>query len=103
MTGESVAIACAAGIGPDGRELGTDASAIADAIDAVDSPAGTVVLMDLGSALLAADLARELIDPEVASRVTLTAAPFIEGAVAAAVRASTGASREAVARRPAVR
>jgi phosphocarrier protein FPr len=98
MTGEGVAIACAAGTGPDGSELGTDAAAIADALTAVDSPAGTVVLMDLGSALLSADLARELLDPEIAGRVTLTAAPFVEGAVAAAVRAGTGAARAEVAR-----
>jgi phosphocarrier protein FPr len=97
MTGETVAIACAAGTGPDQSELGTDAAAIANAITAVDSPAGTVVLMDLGSALLSADLARELLDPEIADRVTLTAAPFVEGAVAAAARAGAGASRADVA------
>ncbi|WP_245422301.1 dihydroxyacetone kinase phosphoryl donor subunit DhaM, partial [Rhodoplanes serenus] len=90
MTGNTVAIAIAAGSGPDGGELGTDATAIVDAVTAVDGPAGTVVLMDLGSALLSADLARELLDPEVAARVTLTAAPFVEGAVAAAALAGTG-------------
>lgn len=98
MTGDTVAIAIAAGSGPDGGELGTDATAIVDAVTAVDGPAGTVVLMDLGSALLSADLARDLLDPEVAARVTLTAAPFVEGAVAAAALAGTGAPREAVAR-----
>jgi len=91
MTGDTVAIAIAAGSGPDGGELGTDATAIVDAVTAVDGPAGTVVLMDLGSALLSADLARDLLDPEVAARVTLTAAPFVEGAVAAAALAGTGA------------
>ncbi|WP_367615083.1 phosphoenolpyruvate--protein phosphotransferase [Rhodoplanes serenus] len=98
MTGDTVAIAIAAGSGPDGGELGTDATAIVDAVTAVDGPAGTVVLMDLGSALLSADLALELLDPDVAARVTLTAAPFVEGAVAAAALAGTGAPREAVAR-----
>lgn len=97
MTGESVAIACAAGAGEEGAELGTDATAIAAAIERVAGPAGAVVLMDLGSAILSAETAVELVDPEIAQRARLVAAPFVEGAIAAAVRAAAGATLEEVA------
>jgi phosphocarrier protein FPr len=97
MAGDKLTIACAAGIGPDGSELGTDGTAIAAAIEQADNPAGTVVLMDLGSALISADVALDLIDPDIKTRVTLSAAPFVEGAVVAAARAAAGGSRAEVA------
>src|SRR5262249_4553797 len=63
MTGEAVTIACAAGAGEDGAELGTNPVAIAAAIERVSGAAGAVVLMDLGSAILSAETALELVDP----------------------------------------
>ncbi|XXX80473.1 phosphoenolpyruvate--protein phosphotransferase [Sorangium sp. So ce134] len=97
MTGESVAIACAAGAGDGGAELGTDATAIAAAIERVCGPAGAVVLMDLGSAILSAETALELVDPELGARTRLTSGPIVEGAVAAAVRAAAGGTLDQVA------
>ncbi|WP_437649589.1 phosphoenolpyruvate--protein phosphotransferase [Sorangium sp. So ce362] len=97
MTGESVSIACAAGAGDGGAELGTDATAIAAAIERVCGPAGAVVLMDLGSAILSAETALELVDPELGARTRLTGGPIVEGAVAAAVRAAAGGTLEQVA------
>jgi phosphocarrier protein FPr len=45
--------------------------------------------MDLGSAVLSAELALDLIDdPEVRERVVLSAAPLIEGLIVAAVAAA---------------
>lgn len=80
--------------GPDG-DLGTDAAAIAAAIDAADSGDGVLVLMDLGSALLSAEMALEFVDaPE---RVTLSPAPFVEGLVSAVVTAAGGATLAGVA------
>ena len=96
MVGEDVKIVCAAGAGADGAELGTDAARILDAITVADSPAGTVVLMDLGSAILSTEMALELADPALRERVSLSAAPFVEGAVTAAVSAAAGATREAI-------
>lgn len=87
-------IAVAAGLDDEG--LGTDATAIAAALEEVDSPDGTLVLLDLGSALLSAGMALDFVDPEVASRVRLSAAPLVEGLVAAVVTASTGAGLDAV-------
>jgi multiphosphoryl transfer protein len=96
LHGRPVPIAVAAGL--DEVTLGTDAVRIKEAIQEVDSPAGVVVLMDLGSAVLSAELALDLIDdPEVRERVVLSAAPLIEGLVVAAVAAAGGADRKEVA------
>lgn len=79
-------------------EFGTDAMAVAEAIVAADSAAGVLVFLDLGSAILSAEMALEFIDPEIAKHVHLSAAPLVEGLVAAVVTAATGASLETVAR-----
>ncbi len=71
--------------------FGTDATAVAEAINAADSPDGVLVLLDLGSAILSAEMALEFLDPEVAEHVRLSSAPLVEGLVAAVVTASTGA------------
>ena len=63
--------------------LGTDATAIADAVTAADSGDGVVVLMDLGSAVLSAETALELLDDDVRERVVLSPAPLVEGLVGA--------------------
>ena len=96
LHGRPVPIAVAAGL--DEVTLGTDAVRIKEAIQEVDSPAGVVVLMDLGSAVLSAELALDLIDdPKVRERVVLSAAPLIEGLIVAAVAAAGGAGRKEVA------
>ena len=46
--------------GLDGHVLGTDAARVKEAIDRVASPDGVLVIMDLGSAVLSAELALEL-------------------------------------------
>jgi phosphocarrier protein FPr len=94
--GQPLRIAVAAGL--DDVTFGTDAVRIKQAIEAVDAPAGVVVLMDLGSALLSAELALDLLDdPTMRDRVQLSAAPLVEGLVVAAVSAAGGASRLEVA------
>lgn len=94
MAGE-LPIAVAAGL-EDGA-LGTDAAAIAAAVEGLDAGGGVVVLMDLGSAVLSAELALELLSEELRSQVVLCPGPLVEGLVVAAVAASGGAAREAVA------
>lgn len=69
--------------------FGTDAAAIAAAIDRLDASEDVVVLMDLGSAVLSAEMALEFV--ERPDRVHLSPAPFVEGLVAAVVLAATGA------------
>ena len=88
-------IAVAAGL--DEMTLGTDAAAISEAITAVDSPDGVLVLVDLGSAILSAQMALEFVDPDVAAHTRISPAPLVEGLVAAIVTASLGAKLEDVA------
>jgi phosphotransferase system HPr (HPr) family protein len=68
------------------------------AIEEVWSEDGVLVLMDLGSAVLSAEMAVELLPEDRRGAVLLTSAPFVEGAVAAAVAAGLGDGLEAVAR-----
>jgi multiphosphoryl transfer protein len=96
LHGKPVRIEVAAGL--DEQTLGTDAVAIKAAIEQVAGPAGVVVLMDLGSAVLSAELALDLLDdPELRERIVLSAAPLVEGLVVAAVAAAGGADRFEVA------
>ncbi|MDN6088279.1 MAG: dihydroxyacetone kinase subunit DhaM, partial [Enterobacterales bacterium] len=50
------------------------------------------------SALLSAETALELLDPEMSSHVKACSAPLVEGTLAAVVAASAGASLEDVER-----
>ena len=95
--GAQVRVAAGAGTDADGAAvLGTDAVAVAAAIDelAVDCE-GVLVLMDLGSAVLSAELALDLRSSEVPVR--LAPAPFVEGLLSAVVSAAGGAGLDAVA------
>ncbi|MTD57510.1 dihydroxyacetone kinase phosphoryl donor subunit DhaM [Amycolatopsis pithecellobii] len=72
-------------------EIGTDYDRVVAAVQRADRGDGVVLLYDLGSAQMTAELAVEsLSDPEAA---VVADAPFVEGTVAAAVAAQGGASR----------
>ncbi len=62
-----------------GLELGTDAIEIQEAISTVYSDDGVLVLMDMGSAILSAETAKELLSPEQQEKVRLTSAPLSKG------------------------
>jgi phosphocarrier protein FPr len=99
VVGTDVPIAVAAGI--DETTTGTDAAAIATAIAGADRGSGVVVLMDLGSAVLSAEMALELLedvgaDPATRERTVLCPGPLVEGLVIAVATASTGADRHRV-------
>lgn len=87
-------IAVAAGL--DEVTIGTDAAKIEEAITDVDGPDGVLVFLDLGSAILSAELALEFLDPDVAEHVRLTSAPLVEGLVAAVVTAAAGGTVDEV-------
>jgi multiphosphoryl transfer protein len=93
-----IPLAVAAGIGADRSEFGTDATEIMDAIQSVYSPAGVVVLMDLGSAVLSAQMAVDLLPPEIAAGVHFCGAPIVEGSISAAVQIGMGSDVETVCR-----
>jgi PTS hybrid protein len=92
LAGEEVAI-IAAGGGPDG-DLGTDGDRVADALAAADSGDGCIVLVDIGSAILTVTA---VLGEEPGAKAVLADAPLVEGGVAAAVMASTGATLDEVA------
>jgi phosphoenolpyruvate-protein phosphotransferase/dihydroxyacetone kinase phosphotransfer subunit len=94
MGGEELALEAAGGMDEPGA-LGTDAERVRAAIERAMSDDGVLVLMDLGSALMSAEFAIEMLGD--GARVLLSEAPLVEGAVAAAVAASGGASLEDVA------
>jgi phosphoenolpyruvate---glycerone phosphotransferase subunit DhaM len=83
--------------GTDEGGIGTDATLIAEAIADADDGDGVLVFADLGSAVLSAQLAiDELVDEQRRARVRIAEAPLVEGAVIAAIQASTGSSLDEV-------
>jgi multiphosphoryl transfer protein len=93
VPGDRPQIAIAAGV-YDGT-MGTDATQIAEAVKEVASPDGVLVLVDLGSAVMSAELSLELIDlPGI--EVRISSAPFVEGLLAGLVRAAAGATLDEV-------
>ena len=92
MGGPEVKIEIAGG-GPDGT-LGTDDALVRDAIRRANQGDGVIVLGDLGSAILTI---RHVLERQSNGHARLVDAPLVEGAVAAAVVASTGSSLDDVA------
>jgi phosphoenolpyruvate-protein phosphotransferase/dihydroxyacetone kinase phosphotransfer subunit len=94
MVPEVVPIAAAGGVEDPQNPFGTDALRIRAAVESVFSDSGVLVLMDLGSALLSADTALELLGEQRSGLIRLCAAPLVEGSLAAAVMAAAGGSLE---------
>jgi multiphosphoryl transfer protein len=95
LQGPAPHIEIAAGSSDD--RLGTDAARVAEAIVAADDGEGVVVIMDLGSALLSAELALELL-PDATIETRLAPVAFVEGIFAAVISAGAGAGLDTVAR-----
>ena len=74
--------------------LGTSDELVRAAIERADQGDGVLLLCDLGSAILTV---REVLDGNGNGHIRLVDAPFVEGAVAAAVIASSGAPLDEVA------
>jgi phosphoenolpyruvate---glycerone phosphotransferase subunit DhaM len=91
--GETVTIAAAGGT-DDGR-LGTSIGKVQRALSLAETGAGVVILPDLGSSVLT--VRTLLAEPEdLPGQVAVADAPFVEGAVAAAVTAAAGGDLKAV-------
>ena len=99
MAGPAVAVEPAGG--PEDGGLGTDERRVRAAIRRADRGGGVAVLGDLGSSILTV---RHLLDQRAGTaadgngHVRLADAPLVEGALAAAVAASAGASLDEVIR-----
>ncbi|HSE79901.1 MAG TPA: dihydroxyacetone kinase phosphoryl donor subunit DhaM [Alphaproteobacteria bacterium] len=94
MVGKEVPIAAVGGNADGG--LGTDVAKIVTAIDTVWSPAGVVVLVDLGGAETNSEMAIEMLPESRRANVVICDAPVVEGTVMAAVEAAGGGSLDAV-------
>ncbi|MGL5590247.1 MAG: dihydroxyacetone kinase phosphoryl donor subunit DhaM, partial [Aeromonas veronii] len=95
--GSPARLLLAAGVDDPDHPIGTDAIAVMSAIEEADGGSGVLVLMDLGSALLSAETALELLPPELSARVRLCPAPLVEGTLAAVVAAGSGLTLDEVA------
>jgi phosphoenolpyruvate---glycerone phosphotransferase subunit DhaM len=94
VAGDGVRVEPAGGA-PDGG-LGTTDTSVRDAIGRAECGQGVVVLADLGSSVLTV---RHLLEDGLAnSHVRLVDAPFVEGAIAAAVTSSAGLELDDVVR-----
>ena len=95
VAGSEVSIHAIGGAG-DGS-LGTDGGRVLRALEESADGTGTVVIMDIGSSVLAVRAGLGELEPEVLKKVFVADAPLVEGALAAAVTASTGAPPDVVA------
>ncbi|HEY2013404.1 MAG TPA: phosphoenolpyruvate--protein phosphotransferase [Bryobacteraceae bacterium] len=93
-----VLLAPAGGTDDPQNPIGTDAFRVMQAIESVYSPDGVLVFMDLGSAVLSAETALELLDEDKRAHVRLCSAPVVEGAISAASLAAAGAAIEEILR-----
>lgn len=75
---------------------GTNALAIAAAIQAHPSPDGVLILVDLGSAVLSAETAVDMLEPHQQARCRISNAPLVEGAIIAAIEAGLDRTLEEI-------
>lgn len=88
MTGGKIRIGRSGGT-KDGR-LGTNVDEIVEEIKKCESGDGVLILVDLGSSVMSAQMALEFLDEEYAGKVEIADAPLVEGTIAASVEASIG-------------
>ena len=89
MMAHNVAVIAAGG--NENGELGTSYEKIAAAINEVYTDDGTAILMDMGSAVMTAEIVLESMDER---RLKLIDAPIVEGAILAAIEAAAETSLE---------
>jgi dihydroxyacetone kinase DhaKLM complex PTS-EIIA-like component DhaM len=92
MADSRVLIGAAGGIQDEwGDEvLGTDALEIARLVRSCADCDDVLLLVDMGSAVFAAEQALDLLPPDIRARCLISNAPLVEGAIVAAVEASLG-------------
>jgi PTS hybrid protein len=79
--------------GTEDNEIGTSAVKIKAAIESVRSEKGVILLFDLGSACINAEMALEWLGDE---QVKIADAPLVEGAYAAVIESGCGGSLDEV-------
>ncbi|GAA0179524.1 dihydroxyacetone kinase phosphoryl donor subunit DhaM [Clostridium sediminicola] len=79
----------------DGR-IGTDIEKIISSINEVYSKDGVLIIFDLGSALMNAEMAIEYLDSEIQKKVSIVDAAIVEGTITAAIQSSIGNNLEQI-------
>ena len=100
VSARDIPISAVGGVGEDRTAFGTNAVDIVEAIESVYSTDGVLVLMDLGSAILSAETALELLVDTMKPGVLICEAPLVEGAVAAGVQSVRGETWKPCGARP---
>ena len=83
--------------GDDDGGIGTSYDKIVAALEEANTGDGAVILYDLGSAKLTAEMVIEMLDPQDAEAVQLVEAPLVEGTLAAATSITSDASLDSIA------
>ena len=77
--------------------IGTDAARIMNAISQADSGDGVVILADIGSSIMSAETAIELLEEDGSEvNAVIADAPIVEGAICAAVEAVSNSPIDSV-------
>lgn len=77
--------------------IGTDAQRIADAINQADTGDGVIIMADIGSSIMSAETALELLEDEGTKiNAVIADAPIVEGTICAVVEAAAGSPLETV-------
>lgn len=84
--------------GTDEGGIGTSFAKVSAAVAEAQSGAGAVVVSDLGSALLTAETVLDMLPDAERASVAVVDVPFVEGGIAAAVEAESGADLAGVVR-----
>lgn len=79
----------------DGR-FGTDVKRIIDAINEVYSDDGVIVIFDMGSAYISAQMAVDCIEDYKQNKIQIVDTAFVEGALTAAVEAGIGKNMDEI-------
>lgn len=94
MTQKPIPIAAVGGTKDD--RLGTDSNLIYQALEKMDKSDGVIIFADMGSAVMNAEMAFELFEPEVQEKFIVANAPIVEGAITAALESSFGRGRDEI-------
>jgi len=74
--------------GADGGRIGTSAIKIQEAIESIEDCDHILIYADLGSSILSAETALDLVDEDLADKCTMVDCPIVEGALAGVIMAA---------------
>ncbi len=70
--------------------IGTDIEEIIEAVEELYNDNGVIIIGDVGSSLMNAKMALEILELEGYDRVAVSSAPLVEGAMVAAIESNLG-------------